>query len=296
LKYQLFVFGVLVAGNRREEEPMTGPNVTYVSTAHRQSNIRWRCSPHPGARLLEMPDLASIQQAIRAGSRHSVVKRIIIDGGATAADFLNFLAFLPADFAGDIVFVESKASTFLSAAGPEGRRVLYSMNEDDLDFYCSVFSLVDDRTLNIAGACAAAGRLERVKVLVAEDDPKTRELLLALVRDLGCEALVASSGLDAIKHINEQRPQVIFLDGLMPEMHGFEVARIVRKLDGSYQPRIVMLTGVYKGTGYRNEAKLRYGIDGYMVKPVSRADLASAIFDDSGSWSLAAAKPALVAV
>ena len=274
----------------------SGPNVTYVSATQRRSTMRWRCSPHPGARLLEMPDLAAIQQAIRAGSRHTQVERVIIDGGATATDFLAFLAAVPPDFAADILFVETRANTFLSASGPEGRRVLYSMSEDDLDFYCSVFSLVDDRTLNVVSACAAAGRLERVKVLVAEDDQKTRELLLALVRELGCETLVASSGLEAIKHASEHRPQVVFLDGLMPEMHGFEVARIIRKLDDRYQPRIVMLTGVYKGTSYRNDAKLRYGIDGYMVKPVSRADLASAIFDDSGSWSLATARPSLVAV
>jgi CheY-like chemotaxis protein len=276
---------------------MAKSTVTYLAAAQRQSAIRWRSSPDPGARVIELPDLPSILNAIRYGTTPLLeLERVIIDGGATASEFLNFLSKMPPDFGADIIFVESRNHAFLSAAGPEGRRVLYSLDEDDLQFYCSVYSLRENPSLNVVRACSAAGRLEQVRVLIAEDEPKTRELLLTLVNDLGCQAVIASSGLDAIKQATVHRPQVIFLDGLMPEMHGFEVARIIRQVDRGYSPRIVILTGVYKNTSYRNDAKLRYGVDGYLLKPVSRADIASAIFDDTGKWALTIPQPKLVAV
>ena len=106
--------------------------------------------------------------------------------------------------------------------------------------------------------------------LVAEDSAKQRDDLIANLAEMGVDAVGAKTGLEALKLVTERRPDLILLDGLLPEMHGFEIARAVRALDRDYHPRIVIITGVYKGTQYQNEARLRYGINDYLIKPVKK--------------------------
>lgn len=96
-----------------------------------------------------------------------------------------------------------------------------------------------------------------------------REALIAQFRTLGVEPATAKTGLDALAQVARGRPDLVVLDGLLPEMHGFEVARAIRNLDPDYKPRIAIITGIYKGVQYQNEARSRYGIDDYLLKPVS---------------------------
>jgi len=111
---------------------------------------------------------------------------------------------------------------------------------------------------------------EPLTALVAEDSTKQREDLIADLTAMGIHALGAKGGLEALQLVTEHRPDLIVLDGLLPEMHGFEIARAVRALDRNYHPRIVIITGVYKSTQYQNEARLRYGINDYLIKPVKK--------------------------
>lgn len=112
-----------------------------------------------------------------------------------------------------------------------------------------------------------------VDAVVAEDSPKQREDLIADLTAMGVSAAGAKSGLEALKLVTEHRPRLILLDGLLPEMHGFEIARAIRALDRDYTPRIVIITAVYRATQYQNDARLKYGINDYLIKPVKRDDL-----------------------
>lgn len=114
---------------------------------------------------------------------------------------------------------------------------------------------------------------EQLTAVVAEDTTKVREYLIAELTSLGVSALGAKTGLEALKIVSEHRPELILLDGLLPEMHGFEVARAIRKLDPRYRPLVVIITAVYKSIQYQNEARLKYGIDDYLIKPVTRDSL-----------------------
>jgi len=113
-------------------------------------------------------------------------------------------------------------------------------------------------------------------VLVVEDERKLRWSLIEQFGDMGIEVLTAKSGYEAIRIAGEMRPDLILLDGLLPEMHGFEIARFIRRIDAGYRPHIAIMTAIYKHTRYQNEARLKYGIDDYLIKPVlphSLADL-----------------------
>jgi CheY-like chemotaxis protein len=117
----------------------------------------------------------------------------------------------------------------------------------------------------------------KTRVLIADDEVKSRDFFRGAVSDLGCEAITATNGANAVKLAAELRPDILILDGLMPHLGGFEAARFVRNIDEAYKPRIVIATGVYKKVRYRNEAP-HYGVDAYLVKPVQREQIANAIF------------------
>jgi DNA-binding response OmpR family regulator len=117
----------------------------------------------------------------------------------------------------------------------------------------------------------------RVKVLIAEDEPKLRERLIAQLHAQGISPRVTSTGYETLRAVDQFRPDLILLDGLLPEMHGFEIARFIRNMDRVYRPRIAIVTGIYKNVRYQNEARLKYGIDHYLVKPVDDVSLARLI-------------------
>lgn len=118
---------------------------------------------------------------------------------------------------------------------------------------------------------------ERPTVLIAEDQPKMLQRLVEQFLELGIIPQVATSGPEAIRIAGQIHPDLVVLDGLLPEMHGFEIARFIRHLDRDYRPRIAIVTGVYKALRYKNEAKIQFGVDDYLVKPVSTEQLAGVV-------------------
>ncbi len=112
-----------------------------------------------------------------------------------------------------------------------------------------------------------------MNILVVDDDRKVREVVSGYLTDAGFTVVTAKTGFEAIKVAAELRPSVVVIDGLLPEMHGFEVARYIRTLSADYQPRIILMTGIYKTNAYRSDAKLKYGVDEYLVKPIVAEEL-----------------------
>lgn len=129
----------------------------------------------------------------------------------------------------------------------------------------------------VPGVAPRPGSMEAPRVLVVEDERKTRELVAQRLREHGCTVLTASTAYEAIHMAGMERPDIILVDGLLPQMHGFELARFLRAMDREYRPRIVMMTAIYKNTRYQNEAKLKYGIDCYLIKPFSDEQLEEAM-------------------
>ena len=114
-------------------------------------------------------------------------------------------------------------------------------------------------------------------VLVVDDDKSARRVVVDHLNELGYETVEAASGFEAIRVAAVRKPGTIVVDGLLPNMHGFEVSRFIRASEATYAPRIIIMTAIYKNIRYRNEARLKYGIDHYLVKPVSRPALAAAL-------------------
>ncbi len=244
--------------------------------------VEWHDSGESLRRVESFDYVKNLMKRPRMGDP---IERIIIEAPVDGSQFMLFLTQLPSDFLGDVLYIDRADRGILSAATDDSPRVLYSLEETDINFYAMVNRLT--RKSFQPRAVPAPVKHEQMRVLLAEDEPRTREILTEILTKLGCRVTVAVPGLDALRKTHEERPNVLLLDGLMPEMHGFEVARCVRSIEASYRPRIVVLTAVYKNTRYQNEARMKYGVDGYLVKPVTPEQIGDAVFGSERNQSAA---------
>ena len=106
------------------------------------------------------------------------------------------------------------------------------------------------------------------KILIVDDEPHIRLLLGRVLEDLedeGVELLTASNGAEALETIEAERPQLVFLDVMMPEMSGFNVCQAVKHELGIKDIYIIMLTA--KGQKVDKRKGKKSGADAYVTKP-----------------------------
>ena len=114
------------------------------------------------------------------------------------------------------------------------------------------------------------------KLLIVDDESHIRMLIEQTLEDLedeGVELLFAENGEQALELIQEERPNLVFLDVMMPKMNGMEVCHKVKKelqLDGVY---IILLTA--KGQEVDRQKGLDMGADRYMTKPFDPDEMLS---------------------
>lgn len=113
------------------------------------------------------------------------------------------------------------------------------------------------------------------KILIAEDDPASRELLLEILGELGYELLEARDGGEALRQIEQASPDLVLLDIQMPVLDGFAVLRRLRQ-----DPRFASLP-VIALTAYAmredREKTLAAGFDAHISKPIDLAALRTQI-------------------
>lgn len=106
------------------------------------------------------------------------------------------------------------------------------------------------------------------KILIVDDDPNIRILLKQSLEELehkGVELLTAANGEEALGIIRNEKPEIVFLDVMMPRMNGFDVCEAVKDREGTKDIFIVLLTVKSQKTD-RQKGK-EVGADIYMTKP-----------------------------
>ena len=106
-----------------------------------------------------------------------------------------------------------------------------------------------------------------LKILIADDEAHIRRLLERALMDFedeGVEFLIAENGETALELIQEELPQLVFLDVMMPKMNGFDVCNAVKRELG-LPVYIVMLTA--KGQEMDRQRGAQVGADTYLTKP-----------------------------
>jgi len=106
------------------------------------------------------------------------------------------------------------------------------------------------------------------KLLIVDDEAHIRMLIgqtLEELEDEGVNFFTAENGEQALEIIQTEKPQLVFLDVMMPKMNGMEVCRRVKKELGLNDVFIVLLTA--KGQELDRQKGQEVGADVYMTKP-----------------------------
>ena len=106
------------------------------------------------------------------------------------------------------------------------------------------------------------------KILIVDDEPRIRLLLQQTLEDfgdMGVEILTASNGREALEVIRTERPALIYLDAMMPEMNGYDVCNEVKNELALRNIYIVMLTAKSQKVDKKKGAEV--GADMYITKP-----------------------------
>ena len=112
-----------------------------------------------------------------------------------------------------------------------------------------------------------------MRILVAEDDPITREALTACIGAEGYETLSAGNGADALALWRKHRPDLLCLDIMMPGLDGFELCRQIRAHDTSTP--ILFLSA--KNEEVDVVVGLEIGADDFIRKPFTRGEVMARI-------------------
>lgn len=109
------------------------------------------------------------------------------------------------------------------------------------------------------------------RVLVVEDEPAQRELLIYNLEAEGFEVSQASNGEDALLLVDEEMPDIIVLDWMMPNLSGIEVCRRLKIRPQTAGIPIIMLSA--RSEEVDRVRGLETGADDYVVKPFSIVEL-----------------------
>lgn len=109
------------------------------------------------------------------------------------------------------------------------------------------------------------------RILVAEDQPESQELMRQLLRNFGCQVMVAANGQQAVELFVQWQPQLIFMDMRMPVMNGYEATSRIRALPGGRDIPILALTASAFEEDKANI--LAAGCDEMLRKPVQTEEI-----------------------
>ncbi|MBI2363472.1 MAG: response regulator [Deltaproteobacteria bacterium] len=143
------------------------------------------------------------------------------------------------------------------------------------------------------GACLREEKMEQspVKILVVEDHRELLQFLGLALTMLGCEAVLASSGIEALHKLAGASPDLVIVDLHMPEMDGFELTRTLKQEPLHRDIPVLAVTGL--STPEVRRLCKNAGCDGYMAKPFSLQQLTDRITRLLGAHRLGTTAPRL---
>ena len=109
------------------------------------------------------------------------------------------------------------------------------------------------------------------RILIADDNENIRDALTYLLEDEGYELLLAKDGADTLRKVRERKPDILFLDIMMPEINGYDVCRTIKNDPVLKSIYVIMLTA--KGQVAEQERGKEVGADEYIVKPFSPMEI-----------------------
>ena len=114
-----------------------------------------------------------------------------------------------------------------------------------------------------------------IKVLVIDDSNTIRRSAELFLRQAGYDVILAEDGFDALAKISDYRPQVIFVDIMMPRLDGYQTCALIKQNPNLKATPVIMLSSK-DGVFDRARGRLA-GSDQYLTKPFTKEGLLEAI-------------------
>lgn len=140
-----------------------------------------------------------------------------------------------------------------------------------LDLLSAAVKLNEQMSNQDASSKAAATSMEQtapLKILVVDDDPIGQMLLASLLRADGHSVTIANDGVEGVECFGKERPDLVFMDVLMPKMNGYEAARQIKASCGNQFVPLIFLTALQDENDLAQ--CISAGGDDFIVKPYSR--------------------------
>lgn len=114
-----------------------------------------------------------------------------------------------------------------------------------------------------------------LKVLLVDDSRSIRQSAQAMLEPMGCSITLAEDGFDALCRVAALRPDIIFMDVVMPGLDGFQACALIRASPQFGETPVVLVSG---SDGLLDRARAEIaGARRYILKPFRKADLLEAI-------------------
>lgn len=114
-----------------------------------------------------------------------------------------------------------------------------------------------------------------VKVMVIDDSKTIRRSAETLLKKVGCEVVTAIDGFEALAKITEHKPDIIFVDIMMPRLDGYQTCALIKNNQTFKATPVIMLSS--KDSIFDRARGRIVGSKKYLTKPFSKEDLINAI-------------------
>ncbi len=116
---------------------------------------------------------------------------------------------------------------------------------------------------------------EGLKVMVIDDSKTIRRTAETLLKKVGCEVITATDGFEALAKITDHRPNIIFVDIMMPRLDGYQTTALIKNNKMFKKTPVIMLSSK---DGLFDRARGRIvGSEQYLTKPFTKEELLGAI-------------------
>jgi DNA-binding response OmpR family regulator len=114
------------------------------------------------------------------------------------------------------------------------------------------------------------------KILIVDYDKKSLDKLTELFTSHGFQIIKAADGQAAYDLYKKENPDLMLIEAMLPKLHGFDLTQKIYSETKGAVP-VVIVTGLYKGPQYKNEAIRSFGAADYFEKPYDKEKLVSSI-------------------
>ncbi len=108
---------------------------------------------------------------------------------------------------------------------------------------------------------------DKALIMVVDDEDDIRHLIKKVLSYDGYEVIEARTGREALQRLRSARPQLILLDAMLPEIHGFDICATLKRSDVFAATPIVVISAVYKGWEHARTVQEVHGADAFVEKP-----------------------------